>query len=151
MLPSDHGASHIYNESPSRTSSQQHHQSKTIRCRCNHYQVTPSGVLFLSSIQPFLHKFALSSVCLKLDFLIFYVTAVEPPWPPMGKWLPQSTYNQRRTLYKGKMGVQDMNQRQAQHSPEHYRRHRQRLAEKGTVNKDSTKDNIWGVMMKWTR
>jgi hypothetical protein len=77
MLPSDHGVSHIYNESPSRTSSQQHHQIKTIRRRCNHYQVTPSGVLFLSSIQPFRHKFALSSVCLKLDFPISYVTAVE--------------------------------------------------------------------------
>jgi len=42
----------------------------------------------------------------------------------------------------------------AQLSPEHYRRHRQQLTEKGTVKKrhaDSTKENIWGVMMKWTR
>jgi hypothetical protein len=79
MLPSDHGASYIYNESPSRTSSQQHHQSMTIRRRYNHHQVTPSGVLFLSSIQPFLYKFTLSSVCLKLEFSISYMTAVDPP------------------------------------------------------------------------
>jgi hypothetical protein len=53
------------------------------------------------------------------------------------------------------MAVQKLGRRPiAQYSPEHYRRHRQQLAEKGTVKKqhaDSTKENIWGVMMKWTR
>lgn len=41
-----------------------------------------------------------------------------------------------------------------QHSPNHYRKHRKQLEEKGTVKKnhaDSTKENIYGVMKKWTR
>jgi hypothetical protein len=41
-----------------------------------------------------------------------------------------------------------------QHSPDHYRKHRKQLEEKGTVKKnhaDSTKENIYGVMKKWTR
>jgi hypothetical protein len=45
------------------------------------------------------------------------------------------------------MAVQYLNQRLAvQYSPEHYRRHRQQLVEKGIVKKehaDSTKENIW--------
>lgn len=42
----------------------------------------------------------------------------------------------------------------AQHSADHYRRHREQLVKKGTVKKehaDSTKENIWGVMKKWTQ
>jgi len=42
----------------------------------------------------------------------------------------------------------------AQYSAEHYRKHRKQLVEKGTVKKehaDSTKENIHGVMVKWTR
>ncbi|KAF2194831.1 hypothetical protein K469DRAFT_774781, partial [Zopfia rhizophila CBS 207.26] len=42
----------------------------------------------------------------------------------------------------------------AQHSADHYRQHRKRLAKKGTVKKDhadTTKENIWRVMGKWTR
>jgi len=40
------------------------------------------------------------------------------------------------------------------HSAEHYRRHRKQLVKNGTVKKehaDSTKENIWKVMKKWTR
>ena len=39
-------------------------------------------------------------------------------------------------------------------SPDHYRKHRKQLEEKGTVKKNhanSTKENIYGVMKKWTR
>jgi hypothetical protein len=42
----------------------------------------------------------------------------------------------------------------AQLSADHYRRHRNKLVEKGTVKKDhedSTKENIYGVMKKWTQ
>lgn len=53
------------------------------------------------------------------------------------------------------MAIQTLNQRAAtQYSAEHYRRHRRQLVEKGAVKKDhadSTKENIWGVMMKWTK
>jgi hypothetical protein len=46
------------------------------------------------------------------------------------------------------MVVQNSSQRPAaQYTPDHYRRHRQLLAEKGAVKKphaDSTEENIWG-------
>jgi hypothetical protein len=62
---------------------------------------------------------------------------------------------QRSAEKSGRMAIQDFGRRTvAQLSPEHYRRHRQQLTEKGTVKKrhaDSTKENVWGVMMKWTR
>lgn len=51
-----------------------------------------------------------------------------------------------RVLSRGRDG--------ASHSAEYYKRHRKQLVEKGTVKKehaDSTKENIYGVMMKWTR
>jgi len=54
-----------------------------------------------------------------------------------------------------KMGNRSKRERQvAQHSAEHYRRHRKQLIEKGTVKKehaDSTKENIFAVLTKWTR
>lgn len=53
------------------------------------------------------------------------------------------------------MVVQDLGQRLiAQYSPEHYRRHRRKLVEKGPVKKphaDSTKESNWGMMKKWIR
>jgi hypothetical protein len=42
----------------------------------------------------------------------------------------------------------------SQLSPEHYRKHRKRFVENGTVKKEhanSTKEKIYGVMLKWTR
>lgn len=41
-----------------------------------------------------------------------------------------------------------------QYPAEHYRRHRKQLVEKGTVKKehaDITKENIYGVVVKWKR
>jgi len=41
-----------------------------------------------------------------------------------------------------------------QYSADHYRQHREKLVAKGTVKKDhedSTKENIWNVVKKWTR
>jgi hypothetical protein len=65
------------------------------------------------------------------------------------------TERERGAFCGSVMGVQHLNQRPiAPYSSEHYRRHRQQLVEKGTVKKqhaDSTKEKIWGVMMKWTR
>ena|SRR5947207_8642147 len=48
------------------------------------------------------------------------------------------------------MAMQDLRQRPiSQNSPEHYRRHRQKLAQEDAVKKlhaDLTKKNIWGMM-----
>ena len=53
------------------------------------------------------------------------------------------------------MGTSRKGERKAaQHTPKHYRRHRKQLVEKGTVKKehtDSTKNNIFIIMTKWTR